>query len=381
MAVTVLDLNQNMSGKRVLVRASLNVPIEKGVVSNPFRVAQSLSTIEALAVRDARVVVVAHIGRSATDSLEVVHRELQKRTSIPIHFVRDVVGARAQEAVDRLSGGEVLLLENVRREAREMINDETFARRLASFGELFVNDAFSDSHRAHASIVGVPRYVESVAGPHFMEEYNGILPALNPPSPSFAIMGGAKFLTKEPLIKTLLEKYDKVFIGGALANDFFVAKGYTVGASLVSSVSHAEALLQNSKLIIPTDVTVWDGEKKDSKKLSEIESHDTIYDIGPLSVKDITPYIEKARFILWNGPLGNFENGFTDGTHSVAKVIASARGESVVGGGDTIASIEHLQLSEKFTFLSTAGGAMLQFVAHGTLPGIEALEMAQKEIS
>ncbi|PIR85139.1 phosphoglycerate kinase [Candidatus Kaiserbacteria bacterium CG10_big_fil_rev_8_21_14_0_10_45_20] len=373
MAIRVLDWSQNFSGKSVLVRASLNVPIENGNVTNPFRFERALHTIEALAVRGARVVVVGHIGRASTDSLEVVHRELQKRTTVPIHFVNDVVGAQAQEAVARLSGGEVLLLENVRRDAREIENDDTFAARLASFGELFVNDAFADSHRAHASIVGVPHYIESVAGPRFMEEYNGILPALNPPSPSFAIMGGAKFLTKVPLIKTLLEKYDTVFIGGALANDFFSAKGHEVGVSLVSSVSHAEALLKNSKLITPSDVTVWDGEKKDIKKLSDIAPRDAIYDIGPLSVKAITPYIQKARFILWNGPLGNFEKGFIDGTESVAKVIASASGKSVLGGGDTVASIEHLQLKEKITFISTAGGAMLQFIAEGTLPGIEVL--------
>lgn len=374
MELTPLVISNDLRGKRILLRASLNVPVEGGVVTNPFRLIRALTTIEALASHGARVVVIGHIGRAVTDSLRPVFEEATKKTSLSLFFSDDIVGTRAKKAVRELKEGDVLFIENVRRDVREVKNDNEFARSLSALGEMFVNDAFADSHRAHASIVGIPRHLPSVAGPLFLEEYRGIEQALAPKSPSLAIVGGAKFVTKEPLLKTLLQKYDHVFVGGALANDFFKAQGFEVGGSLVSPESSAERLLKNSKVLIPSDVVVKTPSGKKVKKLGEVQSEDRIYDIGPTSLKMLSEYTKKARTILWNGPMGNFEASFFEGTETVARLVAASNAKSVVGGGDTIAAIEHLKLGEKFTFVSTAGGAMLQFIANGTLPGIEALK-------
>lgn len=374
MDVKPLTLSDDLRGKRVLVRASLNVPIQGGVVTNPFRLLRALETIEALALRGARVVVLGHIGRAVTDSLWPVFKEAGRRTTFPIFFSEDIVGARAKSASNTLKDGQVLFVENVRRDAREVSCDPSFARELAELGDVFVNDAFADSHRAHASIVGIPKYLQSFAGPRFLEEYRGIQEALEPKSPSLAIVGGAKFITKEPLLRALLSKYDRVFVGGALANDFFKAKGFPVGRSLVAPHSSAREILKNSKISIPSDVVVQTPTGKKVKPVTAIDDEDIIYDVGPASIEALAPHIARARSVLWNGPLGNFELSFFEGTESVARLIANSTARSIVGGGDTIAAIERLRLNEKFSFVSTAGGAMLQYIAEGTLPGIEALK-------
>jgi phosphoglycerate kinase len=226
--------------------------------------------------------------------------------------------------------------------------------------------------------VGLPKYLPSYAGEQFIAELKGLSQALDPKSPSLAILGGAKFVTKEPLIRALLKKYDQVFVGGALATDFFKAKGYEVGKSLVSESPGVIDLLSNSKILLPIDVTVEGSSGAEVKAPSEILKNETIYDGGQKSLALLAPLIEKARTVLWNGPLGNFERGYSQMTEELATIVARAAGVSVVGGGDTIASIEKLGLNSKFEFLSTAGGAMLDFLAHGTLPGIEALENARK---
>lgn len=374
MDITPLSISNDLRGVRILLRAALNVPLEDGTVTNALRLARSLSTVEALASRGARIVVMGHIGRDPTASLLPVFKEAQRRSSLPLLFSDDITGRAARGAAAALKDGEVLFLENVRRDVREVKNDDTFARELASLADIFVNDAFADSHRAHTSIVGVPRHIPGFAGERFMEEYRALSAAQSPKSPSLAIVGGAKFLTKEPLLKTLLAKYDRVFIGGALANDFFKAQGFSVGKSLVSPESSAQALLKNSKIIVPVDVAVETPSGREVKTLSVVEEDDVIYDIGPASIKALAPHIEKARSILWNGPLGNFEVGFVHATEELARLIARASAHSIVGGGDTVFAIEHLRLSDRFSFVSTAGGAMLQFIAEGTLPGIEALK-------
>lgn len=375
MEVKAFTLSPRCRGQRILLRASLNVPLQNGVVSNPFRLDRALQTIEELSLHGARVIVLGHIGREQTASLKPVFEALRTRAKVPIQFCDGVSGKSVEKKVQTLRDGDVLLLENVRRDARETANDPTFAAELALLGDVYVNDAFSDAHRRHASIVGIPKLLPSFAGPRFMEELRGIQEAITPKSPSLAIVGGAKFITKEPLLKTLLTKYDRVFVGGALANDFLEAQGHSVGASLTSPHSSAKELLKDSKLLLPTDVAVLTAdEKKVVKKVDDIQTKDQVYDVGPASIKKLAPHIEKARTILWNGPLGNFEAGFDEATNEVAKLIAETKAVSVVGGGDTIAAIEKLHLSERFSFVSTAGGAMLQFISEGTLPGIEVLQ-------
>lgn len=361
----------SLKGARVLVRAALNVPIEHGAVADPFRLEKAIPTVEYLIAHGARVILISHIS-DKTASLAPVFAYLKKK--LPLSFVADVVGDAAKIACAGLMDGQVLMLENLRRDAREEANDEEFARALAALADCYVADDFTVLHRAHAGVVGVTKFITSYAGFQFIAEYEGIAPALTPPSPSLAIVGGAKFVTKEPLIKTLLKKYDRVFMGGALANDFLAAKGYEVGVSVTSRLPGIAELLKNSKITIPDDVVVDGPAGRSVKPVAEVAPAEAIYDVGPASVKKLSAHIEKARFVLWNGPLGYFEGGHREATEEVARLIAVAPGRSVVGGGDTLSAIQDLKLVEKFTFVSTAGGAMLQFIADGTLPGIEALK-------
>jgi phosphoglycerate kinase len=373
--LSVESIGHALLGHTVLLRASLNVPVLRGAVLNPFRIERALATIAYLSAHGARVVLISHIDGDGTPSLAPVCTYL--RNKIALTFVDDVVGGAAQAAVRNLKNGEVLLLENVRRERGEVQNDDHFVRRLASLGDIFVNDDFAAAHRAHASIIGLPQYLPSYAGLQFVKELHALDQARVPQSPSLALLGGAKFVTKEPLIRALLPTYDRVFVGGALATDFFKARGYEVGTSLTSASPHITDLLQNSKIMLPVDVTVQGVHGREIKKPNEVLSTDCIYDIGPETLETLRPYIERAKTVLWNGPMGNFEKGFSEMTEELARSVAAAPGYSAVGGGDTIAAIEKLGLNTKFEFLSTAGGAMLDYLAHGTLPGIEALKSSR----
>lgn len=364
-----------LSGVRVFVRADFNVPIENGQVVDPLRIGSILSSITFLLERGARVIIASHRSDSKK-SLLPVFQYLKKE--IPISFVEDVVGPAAERAARSLKDGHALLLENLRWDVGEEKNDPVCAKKLASLADLYVNDAFPVSHRRHASVVGVPKFLPGYAGFQFLRELENLTPALSPESPSLAIIGGAKFVTKEKLIHALLKKYDKLFIGGAIANDFFLAQGHEVGKSLASGADHVKSLLQNSKIIIPTDVVVENPNGNENKDIADVNANDTIYDVGPKSIAALKPLIEKSRTILWNGPMGNFEHNFRTATDEMARMIAGTTTRSIVGGGDTLASIQSLKLSDCFSFVSTAGGAMLDFLANGTLPGIEALKDSPK---
>jgi len=358
------------SSMRVLVRADLNAPVAGNTVADSYRLDAVLPTVKLLLAKGARVILASHMSDSS-GSLAPIFEYL--KTKIPLSFVDDIVGPAARAAVESLKGGNALLLQNIRHDAGEEKNDEAFAQALASLADIYVNEAFPVSHRTHASIVGVPKLIPSYAGLQFLAEVEGLTPALSPESPSLAIVGGAKFATKEKLIHTLLKKYDKLFIGGAVVNDFFKAKGFEVGRSLVSDAMHVAGLLDEPKIIMPVDVTVSSPSGRMDKDLGSVGKDDAIDDIGPKSMENLWPIIEKAKTILWNGPMGRFEDGFTRGTDDLAKMVAKSNALSIVGGGDTLSSIQNLKLMDKFTFVSTAGGAMLDFLANGTLPGIEAL--------
>lgn len=369
--IKTLDDIGDVAGKRVMVRAALNVSMTGDTVAGAFRLEKALDTILFLMKKQARVILVSHRSEE-TGSLKGVYDYLKNK--IPLSFVDDVAGAKAKQAVEALKPGEVLMLENVRWNKGEKANDPEFTKALASLADVYVNDDFPAAHRSHASVVGVPGILPGYAGRQFMVEYENLKKALEPKSPSIAIIGGAKFLTKEPLILKLLETYDHLFIGGALANDFLQAKGYEVGKSLVSQSPHIKDLLKNSKIILPIDVTVDGVDGKEVKAVDQVLPSDIIFDTGPESVKHLTPYLNKAKMILWNGPLGNFENGFVEGTEDLARRVAETTAVSVVGGGDTVTAIDKLHLNDQFTFVSTAGGAMLDFIASGTLPGVAVLE-------
>ena len=361
-----------LQGKRVLLRASLNVPVADGEVVNQFRIMRALPTINYLRQQGARVTVVAHIGRDPKDTLKPVYDILE--TLIAASWCDTVSGKSAAKTAAAVKDGEVLLLENVRSDDREKLNDESFAKELASYGDVYVNDAFAASHRSHASLVGVPEHLPSYFGFNFIREFEELTKAAKPTEPSLFILGGAKFDTKLPLVDKYANTYTNVFIGGALANDMYKARGLEIGTSLVSDVDLKNtAIMNHLNILLPVDVTV---KGKDGVRVitpDDVKPDENILDSGPKTVEMLADYIAEAKTILWNGPLGDYEHGFNTETESLAKAIAESDAYTIVGGGDTIAAIESLCLQDKFSFLSTAGGAMLTFLEHGSLPAIDAV--------
>ncbi|HQT83067.1 MAG TPA: phosphoglycerate kinase [Candidatus Paceibacterota bacterium] len=368
----------------VLVRAPLNVPVENGTVVNDYRLRRALPTLTYLREHGARIVLISHIGEQGTETLAPVAEALGKLIS-GVSFCGETVGERARAAVRALAAGDLLVLENLRRNAGEKNNDTAFARELAELADIFVEDSFDTCHRAHASIVGVPEFLPSYAGLLLEEEVRELSAALQPEHPALAVIGGAKFSTKEAVLIALLEKYDHVFVGGALADDFLKAAGQPVGKSLVSGADpdHIKKLLGNPKLVLPVDSlvvaadTVGTPGAHDAGRVAaegQVRDEESILDSGPGTAALLAELAGKAKTVLWNGPLGKYENGFTDATDAFARAVAASGAHSVVGGGDTVAAIEGLSILPKFSFVSTGGGAMLDFLAKGTLPGIAALD-------
>ncbi len=376
---TIRD-NEHLEGVRVLVRVDFNVPIKAGQVVDDIRIRSAMPTIEYLASRGAKVILMSH--------LEVLEGE--QATLAPVAAALAKLGCQAlfipdlRAAVDtiehKLDNGHCLLLENLRKYPGEKDNDAKFAKELASLADIYVNDAFSVSHREHASVVGVPSFLPSYAGLQLEREVVNISKAFEPEHPFLFILGGAKFSTKLPLLSKFLQSADEIFVGGALANDLFKAKGYDMGASRVSDDKFdLTPFLASPKLLLPLDVVTHKGENKDPAKLAK---DDKALDAGPKTIDLLRDKIGTAKFILWNGPLGLYEDGYREPTLELARMIgeATSRGAiTIVGGGDTLAAIAALGIEDKFTFVSTAGGAMLDFLTHGTLPGIEALKGSSPE--
>jgi phosphoglycerate kinase len=368
----------------VLVRAALNVPIENGVVTNTYRLRRAAPTITYLTERGAKVILISHIGEKGTETLEPVAKALQK--IIPnVSFCEEVEGEKVRAAIRALSPGHVLVLQNLRRYAGEVKNDKSFARELASLADVFVQDSFDTCHRVHASMVSVPEFLPSYAGLLLEEEVRELFDALRPKRPALAVIGGSKFSTKEGVLTSLLKTYDHVFVGGALANDFLKVAGHPVGKSLVSETKGAAVrkILANSRLVIPIDSRVAPytalgkgAAYRESRVagLQDVTAQEIILDHGPATEAMLATLAGKAKTVLWNGPLGMYEEGFVDTTKALARAVAHSHARSTVGGGDTVAAIEHLSLLSKFSFVSSGGGAMLEFLAKGTLPGIEALQ-------
>lgn len=363
----------------VLVRAALNVPVKNGKVSGAFRLRQALRTIEYLRKRHARVVLIGHIGDKGTETLMPVY-EAMKEWVPGLRFCPVPTGSQARDAVRSLSPGDVLMLENLRRSRGEKENSEAFSHELAELADVFVQDSFDVCHRTHASVVGVSEILPSYAGFLVVDEVQALTKALKPTSPSLAIIGGAKFSTKQPVLKKLLTSYNHVFVGGALANDFMQAQGLPVGTSLVSNASKDDLLplLQSKKLLLPVDYVVASKSGSFSERkvcgIEEVRPEEAILDNGPETIAMLSSYVHQAKTVLWNGPLGNYENGFHEGTEALAQVIAHSKARSIIGGGDTVAAIERLRLNDRVSFISTGGGAMLDFLAKGTLPGLAALD-------
>lgn len=361
-----------LEGKYVLLRASLNVPVRDGAVQNTFRLKRTLATVQFLTARGARVIMAGHIGRDKEETLRPVAEACAP--FMPVEFVDEVLGARVDRARRALRDGDVMLLENLRSHDGEEANDPAFAKQLAALADIYVNDSFDASHRAHASMVGVPAHLPSYFGINFVREYEALAEARAPLAPALFMLGGAKFETKLPLVEKYLASYDHVFVGGALAHDIWKAKGYEVGTSLVSDMDlKGNSIVGAPNLLLPVDVTVQTAGYTRVTTPDAVKSDEMIVDAGPATATMLESYIMAARTILWNGPFGNYEKGFATVTERVAELVADAPARSVVGGGDTIASIESLCLEDRFGFLSTAGGAMLAFLEEGTLPAIDAV--------
>jgi len=377
-----------VAGKRVLVREDLNVPMSKGTISDDARIRAAVPTLQHLAQRGARVIVMSHLGRpKGVDpqlSLRPVSARLAELLNRDVQFAGDCVGEPARTAVDGMTAGQVLLLENVRFHPEDEANDPGFARELASLGEIFVNDAFAASHRAHASVVGVAAYLPAFAGELMEAELNALHQALDSPRrPMLAVIGGAKVSTKIGVLEHLLGKVDGVLIGGAMANTFFKAKGWPTGTGLVedSSVTEAAAVASGAadRLVLPVDLVC--AQRMEAGQPLRVMASDAVeadwmaLDIGPRTVALFAQRLRGAAVIVWNGPLGVTEiKDFTDGTRAVGEAIASSGAYTLVGGGDTVAAIDSLGLAERFSHVSTGGGATLEYLEGKELPGIAILK-------
>src|SRR3989344_5030003 len=346
---TLHNLSEDkLRGKRVLVRLDLNVPLEGAAIIDDFRIVQSLPTLIYLRDCGARMILVSHLGPDGSRSLGPIAAYLEKH--LTIQFSSDTASHRDMPArTQSVRDGEALMLENLRRDPGGVGNDRHYARTLASLADLFVNEAFSVSHRTHASVVLVPEFLPSYAGFLFESEVKNLARLLTPEHPFVCIIGGAKTSTKVPLLRKFLSLADSVFALGAIANDFLKYSGYEIGASLSDPSVDVGNIPHRNRVTFPLDVTVSNGEKVSVKLPSEIVVNDTIVDTGPQTLALIESELQKARLILWNGPLGNIELWFCGGASRLAHAIASSEGYSVVGGGDTVAVLDKDDVS-RFNF-------------------------------
>jgi len=372
MATTLISEVEGLAGKRVIVRASCNVPIKDGKVLNLYRLKRALPTLAYLRSIGARVVVIAHIGRDETDSLRPVYEAFTEL--LPMTWGGGLGTPELAEAIAGMTDGDIVMVENLRQDARESANDVEFASELAALGDIYVNDAFDNIHRDHTSMVALPKRMPAYVGLTLQDELTHLRAVMEPTQPSLFIIGGAKFETKLPLIEKYLASYTHVFVGGALANDILLANGHEVGTSLISDMSlKGQSFLHNAKLIQPIDVVVESSRGIRVAAIEDVATDEKITDMGPGTVALLAPYIKDAKTILWNGPLGLYENGVPGSTQAVAKLIAKSGAMSVLGGGDTVAAVEELGLNDEFGFVSIGGGAMLTLLEAGTTPALEVL--------
>ena len=394
---TVRDLD--VAGKKVLVRVDFNVPLnDKGEITDDTRITASLPTIQYLLEQKAAVILMAHLGRPKGQvkpelSLAPVAKHLGKLLGKKILFAPDCVGEAAQAAASKLKPGHILLLENLRFHKEEEKNDMEFAEKLASLADLYVNDGFGVSHRAHASVEGVTHFLPAAAGFLLEKEIQYVGQAVtNPLHPFVAIIGGAKVSDKIGVISNLLDKVDTLLIGGGMANTFLAAQGYKMGKSLVEEdkLDLAKELLAKAKknkvnMLLPTDLVMAAAFAPDAEHVTEkVKNLNQAYmalDIGAETSKTYAEALADAKMIVWNGPMGVFEmDAFCKGTEAVAKAVAKSRATSIVGGGDSVAAIEKLGLAKRITHISTGGGASLEYLEGKVLPGVAALDDLRRKM-
>lgn len=385
----------DVAGKRVIVRADLNVPTKDGAVTDATRLERIVPGLRDLAARGARVIVLSHFGRpkngpDVENSLAPVADALGHLVRLPVGFATDSVGETAEKAVAALGNGGIVVLENTRFHSGETKNDAALAKAFAALGDMFVNDAFSAAHRAHASTEGITHHLPSYAGPLMMEEIDALRSALDRPRrPVAAIVGGAKVSTKIPVLTNLSAKVDKLIIGGGMANTFLLAGGVEIGKSLaepdlvetVHEIMHA-AKARSCEIVLPQDLVVADrfeaGAPHQTVRTIGVPPATMILDVGPKTVDHYVDVISRCETLLWNGPLGAFEiDPFGEGTFALAKRAAERTQAgtlvSVAGGGDTVAALNTAGVTGDFTYVSSAGGAFLEWLEGRELPGVAAL--------
>ena len=379
----------DLRGKRVLIRQDLNVPVRDGRISNDARIRASLPTIRAALDAGAQVMVMSHLGRPKAGvpiseqpeaSLAPVADHLQELLGSPVRLEQEYLGRGAD--LD-LSGGEVLLLENVRVNSGETEDDEALAKQYAALCDVFVMDAFGTAHRAQASTHGVAKFApQACAGPLLAAELDALGKALEKPErPMLAIVGGAKVSSKLLVLESLAGIVDKLIVGGGIANTFLLAAGYPVGKSLVEKdlVAQAKTLMEKTDIPLPVDVRVASEFSADAgatvKAVSDVGEDDMILDIGPETEKQFAALIGEMKTIIWNGPVGVFEfENFAAGTRTVAEAIAANQGFSIAGGGETVSAIDVFGISDRVSYISTGGGAFLEFVQGEVLPAVKVLD-------
>jgi phosphoglycerate kinase len=387
MKKTIEDVD--VSGKRVLVRADFNVPLENGEIADDARIRACLPTIEALLRRGARVVLCSHLGRPKGEvreefRLTPVARRLSELLKRNVPLLEDCVGERVREAVGRMADGEAVLLENTRFHPGEKANDPDFASELASLAELFVNDAFGAAHRAHASTAGVARHLPSVAGLLMQEEIRRLSQVRDAAEPPFAaVMGGAKISDKIGVVKNLLDRLDLLLVGGGMANTLLRVGGVETGRSLVEEEQMETAARivdrAGSRLVLPVDVVVAEdprtGKGRRTVKVGSVPEDGMILDVGPDTLERFRRRLDGARTVVWNGPLGAFEHPpFDRGTVALARILADMNAETIIGGGDTGSAVARAGVTDRVSHVSTGGGAFLSFIQGERLPGLEALQ-------
>ncbi|MGB8563060.1 MAG: phosphoglycerate kinase [Pseudolabrys sp.] len=386
----------DVKGKRILMRVDLNVPVENGVVTDSTRIERVAPAITEIADKGAKVILLSHFGRpkgrDPTQSLKPVAAEVARIIKRPIKFADDCIGEPAEQAVDAMKPGEILCLENTRFHAGEEKNDPVFVAELGKLGDIWVNDAFSAAHRAHASTEGLGHKLPAYAGRTMQAELEALAKALeNPQRPLVAIVGGAKISTKLDLLGNLLDKVNALIIGGAMANTFLLAQGKNVGKSLVETdlVSTARKIMDKAKagkreIILPVDVVV--AEKFEAHASSRVVDTgkvgvtDMILDIGPRSIEQVISVLARAKTLVWNGPFGAFEmepfdNGTAEVAEAVAELTAVGKLVSVAGGGDTVAALNVAGVADRLTYVSAAGGAFFEWLEGKRLPGVEVLRV------
>ena len=358
---SVLNI-KSLAGKKALVRVDFNLPLKNNRVQDDFRVKKTLPLIRALLNKKAKVILISHLENNGEIiSLRSLADYLKKNYFKNLKFVPDLFGQRTKKAILAMKNGEVIILENLRMKAGEKGNNQKFSRRLASLADVYINEAFSVSHRKHASIVGLPKFLPAYAGPLFLSEVKNLRKVFDPPRPFILILGGKKISTKFEFLEKFIKKADKIIMAGAIANFYLKEKGYKTGKA--------------KNIILPEDAVVLRNQKRKIVKIGGIRKKDAIYDVGPKTIDRIKKEISRAGFILWNGPLGYLEGGYEKGTKETAQALVLSKAEIVVGGGDTVAFLKKQKLLGRRFFVSTGGGALLDFFSRRTLPGIEALKV------